>query len=99
MRSMVEGARSGAALRKLGGGGVQRIEDGVCIRTLHRLRRSPYPVNGGGWEDQPRATWKPANDWLTGISSSALMFKCGGRVATQNRVSAMSSPVMGWAPP
>ncbi|MNU63033.1 hypothetical protein D3C71_522780 [compost metagenome] len=48
---------------------------------------------------QPRATWKPAKDWLTGISSSALMFRCAGRVATQNRVSAMSSPVIGWAPP
>ncbi len=44
---------------------------------------------------QSRATWKPANDWLTGISSSALMFRWAGRVATQNRVSAMSSPVMG----
>lgn len=54
--------------------------------------------NGPG-RSQSRATWKPANDWLTGISSSALMFRCAGRVATQNRVSAMSSPVIGAAPP
>ncbi|MNX87306.1 hypothetical protein D3C86_1192310 [compost metagenome] len=74
------------------------VEEGACIRPLHRLRRSPSPVNGGGLAGQSRATWKPANDWLTGINSSALTFRCGGRVATQNRVSAMSSPVIGFAP-
>ena len=48
--------------------------------------------------DQSRATWKPAKDWLTGISSMRLMFRCGGSVATQKIVSAMSSAVIGRAP-
>ena len=42
-----------------------------------------------------RATWKPAKLWLTGISSIVLMLRCGGRVATQWIVSAMSSAVIG----
>lgn len=46
----------------------------------------------------PRATWKPANDWLTGINSSALMLRCGGSSATHRIVAAMSSPVIGSAP-
>ena len=98
MRSMVEGARAGVAAEGQPHG-VELVGGGVCIRHLHRLRRSPSPVNGGGLKRQSRATWKPAKDWLTGISSRALMFRWGGKVATQNRVSAMSAPVIGWAPP
>jgi hypothetical protein len=45
-----------------------------------------------------RAIWKPAKDWLVGIISRRLMFRCGGRCAIQWIVSAMSSAVIGFAP-
>lgn len=45
-----------------------------------------------------RWIWNPANDWLTGITSSRLMLRCAGRLATHHSVSAMSSAVIGCAP-
>src|SRR3546814_7726966 len=40
-----------------------------------------------------RATWKPAKDWLTGISSMLLKLRCAGWLATQKMVEAMSAAV------
>jgi hypothetical protein len=45
-----------------------------------------------------RATWKPANDWVTGMISSRLTLRCGGSDASQRMVLAISSAVIGWAP-
>ena len=36
--------------------------------------------------------------WSVGLTSSSSMLTCGGRLATQTRMSAMSSAVSGWVP-
>jgi len=62
------------------------------MRRARRKRRRPFSA-------QPsRATRNPAKSWLTGISSIRLMLRCGGRLAIQPMVSAMSSPVIGFTP-
>ena len=43
----------------------------------------------------PRVTVKPAKLWLVGISSMALMLRCGGKLAIHQMVSARSSAVIG----
>ena len=36
--------------------------------------------------------------WSTGFTISSSMFTCGGRLATQTRISATSSATSGWVP-
>jgi hypothetical protein len=43
-----------------------------------------------------KTLWMAA--WSVGLTSSSSMFTCGGRLATQTSVSAMSSAVSGWMP-
>ena len=91
-------------IRSGSGGGTCRCRP-ICMSQSRRPRETAafgisgsWCAAGGALPDQPRATWKPAKDWLTGISSMRLMFRCGGSVATQKIVSAMSSAVIGRAP-
>ena len=66
------------------------------IFVLFRESRERSALAQKSKSDQAfRAIVKPAKLWLTGISSIVLMLRCGGRVATQWIVSAMSSAVIG----
>ncbi len=58
-----------------------------CVFNLHRV-----------FAHASRAIWNPANDCRTGITSMRLTLRCGGRLAIQKIVSAMSSAVIGSAP-
>ena len=72
----------------------------ACEKPRDLLDRGALVVNFAATDGQPwRATWKPAKDWLTGINSIRLTLRCSGSVATQKICSAMSSAVIGLAPP
>src|SRR3954471_20489125 len=72
----------------------------LTLALFTRLFFCRRPIEAGGTAAQAgsRSIWKPAKDWLTGMISSRLTLTCGGSAATQNRVSAMSSAVIGLAP-
>ena len=73
---------------------------GNCVQIAEiRERARAHGRSCKGIDRQWRWTWNAGNDCVTGMISSRLMLRCGGNVAIQNNCSAMSSAVIGLAPP
>ena len=66
-------------------------EFGESIVNAHGLA----PSTRGLLNQASRVTVKPAKLWLTGMISTVLMLRCGGRLATHQNRSAISSAVIG----
>src|SRR3546814_5054759 len=62
---------------------------------LHLPGRHAAGVGRGRRLYASRWICSPASDWLTGITSKRLMFRCGGRLEIHHTDSAMSPAVIG----
>ena len=83
----------------VGGDGRGRLrkgdaEFGEALVDAH----APAPSTAAAANQASRLTENPAQLWLTGISSIALMLRCGGRFASHQKRSARSSAVIGSMP-
>ena len=85
-------------MRKIIAGFLPPLPENAQLHPHGSAMSQKNGLNGQIRGQASRCTWNPANDCEVGISSSRLMLRCGGRVATQKIASAMSSAVIGWAP-